>query len=124
MRGDLPCRQLTAGDELEDASAPRFGDRAKCSPAQSAAVTAVPGAVFSGSVDGHMRAYDAASGRTLWDVDTAREFETVNHVRARGGSIDYAGPTIVDGVVLLTSGYGLMGGATGNVLIAFTPGAK
>jgi polyvinyl alcohol dehydrogenase (cytochrome) len=122
--GGLVALRATDGTIVWKAAAPGCGDRAKCSPAQSAAVTAVPGAVFSGSVDGHMRAYDAASGRTLWDVDTAREFETVNHVRARGGSIDYAGPTVVDGVVLLTSGYGLMGGATGNVLIAFTPGAK
>jgi polyvinyl alcohol dehydrogenase (cytochrome) len=71
-----------------------------------------------------MRAYDAATGRILWDVDTGREFETINHVRARGGSIDYAGASVVDGVVLLTSGYGIMGGATGNVLIAFTPGGR
>ena len=84
----------------------------------------MPGVVFSGSVDGHMRAYDAASGRIVWDVDTARDFETVNGVRAHGGSIDFAGPTVVDGVLLLTSGYGLMGGMTGNILIAFTPNGK
>ena len=122
--GGLVALGVTDGRIVWKAAAPGCGERAKCSPAQSAPVTAVPGAVFSGSVDGHIRAYDAANGRIIWDADTAREFETVNHVRARGGSIDYAGPTIVDGVVLLTSGYGLMGGATGNVLVAFTPGGK
>ena len=33
------------------------GDKPRCSPAQSAAVSAIPGVAFSGSVDGHMRAY-------------------------------------------------------------------
>jgi polyvinyl alcohol dehydrogenase (cytochrome) len=122
--GGLVALRATDGTIVWKAPAPGCGGRAKCSPAQSAAVTAVPGAVLSGSVDGHMRAYDAATGRILWDVDTGREFETINHVRARGGSIDYAGASVVDGVVLLTSGYGIMGGATGNVLIAFTPGGR
>jgi hypothetical protein len=48
----------------------------------------VPGAVFSGSVDGHIRAFAAEDGHLLWDFDTARDFPTVNGVRARGGSLD------------------------------------
>jgi len=40
--------------------------KAGCSPAQPAAVTAIPGVVFSGSVDGHMRAFAAEDGRVLW----------------------------------------------------------
>jgi polyvinyl alcohol dehydrogenase (cytochrome) len=122
--GGIVALRARDGKILWKTPAPGCGTRQKCSPAQSAAVTAIPGAVFSGSVDGHMRAYDATNGRIVWDVDTAREFETVNGVRARGGSIDVAGPSVVDGVLLLTSGYGLMGGATGNVLIAFTPNGK
>ena len=122
--GGLAAVRVSDGKVVWTTAAPGCGDRAKCSPAQSAAVTAMPGVVFSGSVDGHMRAYDTASGRIVWDVDTARDFETVNGVRAHGGSIDFAGPTVVDGVLLLTSGYGLMGGMTGNILIAFTPNGK
>ena len=34
-----------------------------CSPAQSAAVTVIPGVVFSGSLDGHLRAYSTADGQ-------------------------------------------------------------
>jgi cytochrome c553 len=63
-----------------------------CSSAQSAAVTAIPGAVFSGSVDGHLRAYSTSDGAVLWDTDTAREFDTVNGKPAHGGS-DAAGPS-------------------------------
>ena len=57
---------------------PCAASRTDCSPAQSAAVTAIPGVVFSGSVDGHLRAYSASTGRVLWDTDTARDFATVN----------------------------------------------
>ena len=78
------------------------GERPNCSPAQSAAVTAIPGVVFSGSVDGHLRAYSAATGAVIWDVDTAREFPTVNDKPARGGSIDVAGPAIVNGTLFVT----------------------
>jgi polyvinyl alcohol dehydrogenase (cytochrome) len=46
--------------------------RARCSPAQLAAVTAIDGAVFSGSLDGHMRAYSTKDGAVIWDFDTAR----------------------------------------------------
>jgi len=92
-----------------------------CSPAQSAAVTAIPGVVFSGSLDGHLRAYSAEEGGILWDFDTVRDFETVNGVKARGGSIDGPGAVIVNGIVFVNSGYSRFGGLPGNVLLAFAP---
>lgn len=96
------------------------GTRPRCSPAQSAAVSAMPGVAFSGSVDGHMRAYDASTGAVLWDFDTIREYETVNGVPGRGGSIDGPGPAIAGGMVFLNSGYPTAGGTPGNVLLAFS----
>jgi polyvinyl alcohol dehydrogenase (cytochrome) len=99
-------------------------ERTDCSPAQSAAVTAIPGVVFSGALDGHLRAYSAASGRTLWDVDTAREFSTVNGAPAHGGSMDAAGPAVVNGMVFVNSGYGQWGGMPGNALLAFSVDGK
>jgi polyvinyl alcohol dehydrogenase (cytochrome) len=98
--------------------------RTDCSPAQSAAVTAIPGVVFSGAVDGHLRAYSAESGSVLWDTDTAREFSAVNGGNAHGGSIDVAGPAVVDGMVFVNSGYGQWGGMPGNVLLAFSVDGK
>jgi len=92
-----------------------------CSPAQSAAVTAIPGVVFSGSIDGHIRAFSADDGKLLWDFDTAREFETVNGVKARGGSLDGPGATVVGGMVFVSSGYSRNGGMAGNILLAFAP---
>jgi polyvinyl alcohol dehydrogenase (cytochrome) len=93
--------------------------RAGCSPAQPAAVTAIPGAVFSGSDDGHMRAYAAEDGHILWDFDTARDFETVNGVPGHGGSIDGPGAVVLKGVVYINSGYARQSGMPGNVLLAF-----
>jgi polyvinyl alcohol dehydrogenase (cytochrome) len=92
-----------------------------CSPAQSAAVTSIPGVVFSASMDGHLRGYSAEDGRVVWDFNTAREFQTVNGVKARGGSIDGPGPVVVNGMVFINSGYSRFGGMPGNVLLALTP---
>jgi polyvinyl alcohol dehydrogenase (cytochrome) len=94
---------------------PRLG----CSPAQPAAVSVIPGAVFSGSIDGHVRAFSTADGRVLWDFDTARDFDTVNGVAAKGGSLDGAGAVVVDGMLFVNSGYPRFGGLPGNVLLAF-----
>ena len=52
------------------------GDRSQCSPALSAAVTAIPGVVFSGGVSGYLRAYATPDARLLWEFDTARDFAT------------------------------------------------
>jgi polyvinyl alcohol dehydrogenase (cytochrome) len=91
----------------------------KCIPAQSAAATAIPGVVFSGATDGMMRAYRTADGKVIWEFATARDFETVNGVPARGGSINGPGPTVVNGMVYFNSGYGAFGQLAGNVLLAF-----
>jgi polyvinyl alcohol dehydrogenase (cytochrome) len=95
--------------------------RAGCSPAQPAAVTAIPGVVFSGAMDGHLRAFSAVDGKVLWDVDTAKSYTTVNGVPGTGGSLDGAGPVIAGGMLFVNSGYPRFGGMPGNVLLAFAP---
>jgi polyvinyl alcohol dehydrogenase (cytochrome) len=77
--------------------------------------------VFASSNDGHVRAFAAADGKILWDFDTMKEFDTVNGVKARGGSIDGPGAVVVGGMVFVTSGYSRNGGVPGNVLLAFGP---
>ena len=77
------------------------------------------GVVFSGALDGHLRAYSTATGEVVWDVDTARDYETVNGQKARGGSLDGPGPVIAGGMLYVNSGYGQWGGMPGNVLLAF-----
>ncbi len=92
-----------------------------CSPSQPAAVTSIPGVVFAAANDGHLRAYSTEDGRTLWDFPTMRDFETVNGLKAQGGSIDGPGAVVVNGMVFISSGYPRNGGVPGNVLLAFAP---
>ena len=103
---------------------PGCGDRKQCSPAQSQAVSAIPGAVFSGSVDGHLRAYATDTGKVLWDYNAVQEYQSMNGVKTNGGSFDGPGPTIVDGMLYVHSGYGFTGGTGGNALIAFSVDGK
>jgi polyvinyl alcohol dehydrogenase (cytochrome) len=77
--------------------------------------------VFSGSVDGHLRAFAAEDGKVLWDFDTAKSYSAVNKVEAKGGSLDGAGPVIAGGMLFVNSGYPRNGGMPGNVLLAFAP---
>ena len=90
-----------------------------CSPALLAAVTAIPGVVFSGAYDGLFRAFDAENGSVLWEFDTNGAYDTVNGVTGGGGSINGPGPVVVDGMVYVNSGYAAFGGRPGNVLLAF-----
>jgi polyvinyl alcohol dehydrogenase (cytochrome) len=90
-----------------------------CSTSQSAAVTAIPGAVFSGSADGGMRAYAARTGDILWTFDSNRSFTTVNGVEANGASFDGPGPVVAGGMLYMLSGSGGFVGRPGNVLLAF-----
>ena len=118
--GGLTAIQVTSGAKAWFAPGhPCDPPKSGCSPAQPAAVTAIPGVVFSGAYDGHMRAYAAEDGRVLWDFDTARDFDTVNGVAGRGGSIDGPGAVVLNGMVYVNSGYSRQSGMPGNVLLAF-----
>jgi polyvinyl alcohol dehydrogenase (cytochrome) len=122
--GGLFALNLETGEIAWQTPHPGCGVKPGCSPAQSAAVTVIPGVVFSGGLDGHLRAYSAEDGRILWDVDTERDFDTVNGVKATGGSLDGPGAVIVGGILYVNSGYAAFGGAPGNVLLAFSIDGK
>ena len=122
--GGMFALKLETGERVWYTPAPGCGDKSGCSPAQSAAVTVIPGVVFSGALDGHLRAYATADGRIVWDVDTAVEYQSVNGVKAKGGSLDGPGPTVVGGTLYVNSGYGMFGEIAGNVLLAFSVAGK
>jgi polyvinyl alcohol dehydrogenase (cytochrome) len=103
----------TANGENRTKMGLRFG--------QSAAVTGIPGAVFTGGWDGILRALSTEDGKVLWEFSTVQEFKTVNGVAAKGGSMGGPGPTVANGMLYVGSGYANVGGGMpGNVLLAFS----
>ena len=102
-----------------ESAPPLCGQVRGCSSAQSAALTSIPGIVFSGSADGGVRAYDSDTGEVVWTFDTNRSFETVNGIEATGGSMDGPGPVVAGGMLFVTAGNGGIVGTPGNVLLAF-----
>jgi polyvinyl alcohol dehydrogenase (cytochrome) len=118
--GGLFAFRIDNGERIWQTPPPACGEKRPCSPAQSAAISAIAGAVFSGSEDGHLRAFSTANGAIVWDYDTAREYKTVNGVPGHGGAMDVAGPVAAGGMLFAISGYPARGGLPGNVLLAFS----
>ena len=93
-----------------------------CEPGISAAVTAIPGAVIAGHMDGRLRAYEQATGKVLWETETRQPFTTVNGIAGMGGSMGGgAGPVVQQGHLLVNSGYGVYFHLPGNVLLVYAP---
>jgi polyvinyl alcohol dehydrogenase (cytochrome) len=84
------------------------GGAAQCAKTPALAVTVIPGIAFSGSADGHLRAYSSIDGKILWDVDTVKSYATRNGVAASGGPLAPGGPTIVSGMLYVNSGDALL----------------
>jgi polyvinyl alcohol dehydrogenase (cytochrome) len=122
----ISALKLTTGERIWNTPAPKVtcATKTACQPAQSAAVSVIPGAVFSGAVNGHFRAYSTKTGEILWDFDTVKTFDTVNKVPGKGGSINGGGPAVADGMVFTNSGFGSFGQLDGNVLLAFSVDGK
>jgi polyvinyl alcohol dehydrogenase (cytochrome) len=118
--GGMNAVDLRTGQLVWGVPGASCANRSPCKPSQNAAVTLIPGVVFSGTMDGRLRAYSTRDGKVVWEYDTAREFSTVNHVKANGGSMSNSGPAIVGGMLFVNSGYSHHGGILpGNVLLAF-----
>ncbi len=123
--GGLVALQLSTGRKVWSTPAPKPAciGTPGCSAAQPAPVTAIPGVAFLGSWDGHIRAYETKAGAIIWDFDTVQDFQTVNGVKARGGSINSMAPVIAGGMLYMTAGYS-SNGLPGNVLLAFSVDGK
>ena len=88
----------------------------------AAALTAIPGVVFSGATNGILYGISTSTGRTIWQFDTGKDFATVNGVPASGNMMSSSGPTVADGMVFVGSGYSFVSAAgRGNVLLALAP---
>jgi len=124
--GGMFALDVATGKKIWSTPAPELACVGKpgCSAAQLAPATALADAVFSGSLDGHIRAYDAQDGKVIWGFDTTGSFSTVDGVEAHGGSLNYAGTVVAEGMVFVSSGYTTNTGMAGNVLLAFTVDGK
>ena len=91
----------------------------RCTSGIQGSLTVIPGAVFAGAGDGTVRAFSSETGRVLWEFNTDRDFESVNGVPAHGGTLGGGGTTVVGGMVYVGSGYTIVGGKPGNVLLVF-----
>jgi len=124
--GGLAALNLATGEPVWKTPPPAGNcTGAACAQPQSAAITVIPGVVFSGATNGMMRAYASGDGKVIWEYNTAQPYTTVNGVAAKGGSLNGPGPVVAGGMLFMNSGYAYLGfGAPGNVLLAFGVGAK
>jgi len=81
--------------------------------------TVAPGLVFVGDSQGVLKAASSSDGNVLWQFETNREFDAVNQIPTLGGSISSAGAVVDGGMVFVGSGYAVLGGISGNALLAF-----
>ena len=76
--GGMFALDIRSGERKWHVSPTSCDERPHCSPAQSGAVSALPGVVFSGSVDGHLRGYATDTGTVVWDYNADQEYESTN----------------------------------------------
>lgn len=119
----LHAYDIASGKTLWSTPAPNIcidggGDRVDgCFPGLSAAVTVTDNLVFAPSLDGHVRVFDAASGKHIWAFDTRGEFPAVNAKKASGGAIDLGGVYLDRGQLFVNAGYGTLGQQGGNAFM-------
>ncbi len=120
--GGITALQLASGERRW--STPLPGDDRtdrRASAGQNAALSVIPGVVFSGDYAGMLRALASDTGKILWQYNMLDDFKTVNGVAAHGGSMGGPGPTVAGGMLFAGSGY-VFGarGKPGNALLAFS----
>jgi len=114
--GGMAALKLATGEKVWYTPLAKEGTRVN----NAAAVSAIPGVAFVAGSDGVLHALSTADGKIIWEYNTARDFDTVNRVPAKGGAINSIGPTIVNGMLFIGSGYAVSGNNFGNVLLAFS----
>ena len=122
--GGVAALELATGKKLWYTPSPEqpcaWGE-ASCFHSQPGALTVIPGIVFSGSLDGHLRAYDVKDGsRSSGTMDSGISFMTYWSMasEATGGAINYSPQTLSNVRLSLYSGRKPLY-KSGSALIAF-----
>jgi len=95
------------------------GKDKKCRTGVSAAITGIPGAILTPTLDGVLRALSTEDGSLLWEFDSTQKTTGINGVAGHGGTLDAGGVVATHGMLVFNSGYGGLisaGGKAGNVL--------
>jgi polyvinyl alcohol dehydrogenase (cytochrome) len=96
------------------------GKPESCVNGLASPATVVGEVVFSGGMDGVLRAYEQREGTVVWSYDTVRSYTGVNGLEGTGGAFGMGGVTVVGDMVYVTSGFEVYNLALGgNVLLAF-----
>ncbi len=95
--------------------------RPYCMPGNSAVPTTTPELAIAGSLDGHLRIHDAATGKILWQYNTAREYpQTVSGIAGTGGALEGGSAALLDaGMLFINSGYMFNEHMPGNMFLVF-----
>ena len=74
---------------------------------------------MTGSMDGFLEIYRAATGERIWHFDAWQSFDSVNG-QAEGGAFDAHGPYIADDQLMVSAGYSYVGAQRGgNAFLVF-----
>src|SRR5580700_1097420 len=74
--GGMAALELSDGHAIWNTPNSPCGERKPCKPSHPAAVTAIPGVVFSGTMDGQLLAYSAKTGKIIWEFNTVRDYSS------------------------------------------------
>ncbi|MFT5579230.1 MAG: polyvinyl alcohol dehydrogenase (cytochrome) [Paraglaciecola psychrophila] len=106
------------GELLWSAPAPDVcGDTVYCDRGISQAVTAIPGAVIAGHLDGRLRIYSKHDGHVIWQMNMLRDYDSVSGETAKGGAFSGGGVLVAKGLLYVNAGYGYNSHIPGNALV-------
>ena len=97
------------------------GDLPLCKPGVSHAITAIPGAVIAGFLDGRLRIFSRENGALLWEKNLLGKHQTVSGELATGGAFSGGGVLVANGLLYANAGYAFNNHIPGNALVVLGP---
>jgi len=96
------------------------GKGERCANGLASPALVVGDLVFSGGLDGVLRAYDRREGTIVWSYDAAQSYKGVNGIEGNGGAFGMGGAVVAGNMLYVTSGWEVYNFTLpGNVLLAF-----
>lgn len=121
--GALNAVDLMTGKLIWRTPTPKEGCTGKgehCANGLASPALVVGDLVFSGGLDGVLRAYDRREGTIVWSYDAAQSYKGVNGIEGNGGAFGMGGAVVAGNMLYVTSGWQVYNFTLpGNVLLAF-----